>query len=106
MRTDSWKNERTFASFYTPFCLFFLQAFVVSIVLPLFSVPYLLYLYMRMRNRDKMDRRRAAAGYPMIDREEEVRRQKLLDRKMHKENQGAGIGGVKTVVGVMMDPYR
>ena len=42
----------------------------------------------------------------MIDREEEIRRQKFLDRKMHKENHGAGIGAVKTVVGVMMDPYR
>ena len=83
-----------------------LQGFVLSIILPLFSVPYLLYLYIRMRNKDKMDRRRAAAGYPMLDREEEMRRQKFLDRKMHKENQGAGIGGVKTVVGIMMDPYR
>ena len=85
---------------------FQIQVFVVAILLPLFSVPYLLYLYLRMRNKDKWDRRRARAGYPMLDEEEQIRRQKLLDRKARKENGCEGMGAVKTVVGIMMDPYR
>ena len=79
---------------------------MVSILLPLFSVPVLLYLYLKMRNKDKCDRRRAREGFPMLDQEEQIRRHKLLDRKMRKDNGGAGMGAVKTVVGVMMDPYR
>ena len=47
------------------------QVFVIAILFPLFSVPFLLYLFLRMRNRDKMDRRREAAGYPMLDLQEE-----------------------------------
>ncbi len=73
-----------------------------AVLFPLFSFPILLVLFVRMRQHDALDRRRAAVGHTMLDRQEERRRQ----RQLNKENWGKGLGSVKTVNGILMDPFR
>lgn len=46
--------------------------FILSIIFPLFSLPFLAYKFLRMRNADKRDRRRLAAGHDALDEEEHM----------------------------------